>query len=150
LKKRHISLEKKLIMDAGCGSGYSTELIAHEFHPSRIIAFDYMPEQINLAKKRELRVDFSTGDLTQIESADNTCDAVFIFGVLHHIPEWRAAVCEVFRVLKPGGVLLVDEPRARFNWLEFESGIRQAGMNILEVRNIFFTLLRGYLCQKPI
>ena len=150
LEKRRIDLEGKAIMDAGCGSGYSTELILNEFHPSRIIAFDYMPEQINLARERGLDVDFSVGDLTRLEYADNICDAVFIFGVIHHIPEWRKAFCEVSRVLKPGGVLLVHEPRYSFSWAQFESGIRNAGMNVLEFRRFFLAYFRAYLCQKTI
>ena len=55
LKKAGIELHSKEIMDGGCGSGYSTELIVNEFHPSRIVAFDFMPEQIALAKNATLK-----------------------------------------------------------------------------------------------
>ncbi|HLO14718.1 MAG TPA: methyltransferase domain-containing protein, partial [Anaerolineales bacterium] len=34
-----------------------------------------------------------------------------IFGVLHHIPEWRKAIDEIQRVLKPGSSFFVEEPR---------------------------------------
>ncbi len=36
-------------------------------------------------------------------------DAVFCFGVLHHVPDWQAALGELARVLKPGGVLYLEE-----------------------------------------
>ena len=136
-------------MDAGCGSGYSTELLANEYHPSHLIAFDYMPEQIRLARKRKLDVDFAVGDLRQVQSDDATCDAVFIFGVIHHIAQWREALCEVARVLKPGGVLLLDEPKYGFTWEELESGIRNVGLDILEISSFFFKYIHTYLCQKP-
>ncbi len=148
LRRCCIDLDGKVIMDAGCGSGYSTELIVKEFHPSHVVAFDYMPEQISLARKRNLKVDFYVGDLTKMDSGDNTFDAVFVFGVLHHIPEWRNALSEISRVLKPNGVLLVDEPRERFNWKDFKFGIKHAGLDILDVKKFFLTYFRAYLCRK--
>ena len=149
LEKWCVELEGGIIMDAGCGSGYSTELIVNEYHPSQVIAFDYMPEQIRLARKRRLKVDFCVGDLRRIELESGTCDAVFIFGVLHHIPQWRKALFEVARVLKQGSVLLVDEPLYQFTWEELEYGIRSVGMDILEVSSLFFQYFHAYLCRKP-
>jgi len=148
LKKRDIHPEDGVIMDAGCGSGYSTELIVNEYHPSQVIAFDYMPEQVRLAERRGLDVAFVVGDLRGIECGSSRCDAVFIFGVLHHIAEWKKALCEVARVLKPGGVLLFDEPRYQFTWRQLEAGIKSEGMDILEVKTLFFGYFRAYLCQK--
>jgi len=148
LKKRDIHLENVVIMDAGCGSGYSTELIMNEYHPSRVIAFDYMPEQVRLAEKRGLDVEFLVGDLRRIECGSNVCDAVFIFGVLHHIAEWKTALSEVARVLKPGGVLLFDEPKYQFTWKQLEAGLRNEGMDIIEMKTWFFHYFHAYLCRK--
>ncbi|MFC1764889.1 class I SAM-dependent methyltransferase [Planctomycetota bacterium] len=149
LGKQDIDLAGGVIMDAGCGSGYSTEFLAKAYHPSRLIAFDYMPEQIRLAKKRKLDVDFAIGDLRDIQSDDATCDAVFIFGVIHHIVQWQEALYEVARVLKPGGVLLLDEPKYGFTWEELESELRNVGLDILETSSFFFKLFHTYLCRKP-
>lgn len=150
LQKRDIHLEDGVIMDAGCGSGYSTELIVNEYHPSQVIAFDYMPEQVRLAERRRLNVEFLVGDLRGIECESSTCDAVFIFGVLHHIAEWKKALSEVARVLKPGGVLLFDEPRYLFTWAQLEAGIENEGMDILEMQTLFFHYFHAYLCRKHI
>lgn len=148
LKKAHIELNGKAIMDGGCGSGYGAELIVNKFHPSRIMAFDFMPEQIGLAKKRHLKVDFTIGDLTKIDAAGGTFDAVFIFFVLHHIPQWTAALSQISRVLKVGGVLLIEEPRRRFDWNDLESGIKQAGFEIVDMTKYFVSDFRAYLCRK--
>jgi SAM-dependent methyltransferase len=46
-----------------------------------------------------------------VQFADASKDVVIIFGVLHHIPEWRKVIDEIRRVLKPNGSLFVEEPR---------------------------------------
>lgn len=150
LLKRNLSLSEKAIVDAGCGSGYSTELIRNEYNPSRILAFDYMPEQISLAKKRLKNVDFKVGDMTSIVSENGQYDAVFVFGVIHHIPDWKKAIDETMRVLKTGGVLLIFEPKAdfRFTWNDLENYFSQIGFEILETRTFLFRFFHFYLCQK--
>ena len=149
LKGHDVDIEGKEIMDAGCGSGYSSRLIMEEFRPSRLFAFDLMPEQIELAKRNHPDIEFSIGSMTDIDAEDESFDAAFIFGVLHHVKKWRTAVTEVFRVLRPGGVLLVEEPRVGFTWPEFEEGIVASGLVVLDSRKFLFSYFRSYICQKP-
>jgi ubiquinone/menaquinone biosynthesis C-methylase UbiE len=148
LKENSISLYNKNILDAGCGSGYSTELIIKTFIPCQLKAFDYMPEQINLAKRRKIPVSFYVGDMTNIQENDLSFDAVFVFGVIHHIPLWKKALKEIYRVLKKEGVLLIEEPLYRFTWHEFENELINIGFKISKKRNIFFSYFRSYCCIK--
>ncbi|MFB3764982.1 MAG: class I SAM-dependent methyltransferase [Methanotrichaceae archaeon] len=148
LNHEGINLHNSKILDAGCGSGYSTKLILEIFKPSKIIAFDYMPEQIALAKKRELPVDFFVGDMRKTDLPDSGMDAVFIFGVLHHIPNWETALKEIARTLKKQGVLLVEEPKIGFSWRSFERGLKESGFSILQKRSTMPFYIRSYLCQK--
>jgi len=148
LRLHDIDLADKVIMDMGCGSGYGTELIVKELRPSHVIAYDLMPEQIQLARRRNLAVDFKTGDATAMEAGDASCQAVFDFGILHHIPLWRKALAETVRVLVPSGVLLIEEPHKMFEWDEFESGLQQAGFEILERRQWYGGFFRFFLAQK--
>jgi len=127
LKKQNIDLNNKAILDAGCGSGYSTEIISKIFNPSKIIAFDLMPEQIKLAQKRRT-------------------DAVFIFGVIHHVCSWKKALKEISRVLKNRGALLIEEPRVIFKWNEFENELNSIGYEILEKAKLMGNYFKSYLC----
>ena len=150
LKRHGIDLSGGVFMDAGCGSGFSTELLLRDLAPSRVIAFDLMPEQIELARKRGLGVDFFVGDMTRLEVEAESCDAVFVFGVLHHIPDWKKALGELARVLAPGGVLLVEEPRHGFTFTRFEAGLTSTGFEILERRAMVPWYFYSYICRKQV
>lgn len=135
------------ILDAGCGNGHGLELIERAFHPRRLAGFDLMPEQIERARSR-VGAELAVGDITQIAHPDRTFDAVFVFGILHHVPGWRTALRELARVLVPGGALCVEElhgdfirwqdrligtqhPReAAFDWPSFRGGLADAGLAI--------------------
>jgi len=54
------------------------------------------------------------GDATAISSADERYDAVFDFGIVHHVPDWRPVLSEVSRVLVPGGRFYAEEVLAGF------------------------------------
>ena len=60
------------------------------------------------------RVRVAQGDATALAAADGSYDAVFCYHLLHHADDWRAAVRESARVLRPGGRLYVAEMTARF------------------------------------
>jgi ubiquinone/menaquinone biosynthesis C-methylase UbiE len=149
LRKAGISLQGKAIMDAGCGSGIGTKYLLSEYAPSKTIAFDYMPEQIELAKKKGLPVDFYVGDMRATGLPGESLDACFAITVLHHIPDWEKAVKEAARLLRSGGVFLVEEPQeASFNWARFEATAKANGFAILDKRYCMPFVTRSYLCQK--
>ncbi|MBU7018605.1 MAG: class I SAM-dependent methyltransferase [Theionarchaea archaeon] len=166
LVANNIDLHNAVIVDAGCGSGYSSELLVNEFHPRELFAFDVMPEQIERARKRGLSATFFVGDVTSIDLPSQKCDAVFVFAFLHHVPQWKKALQELERILKPGGVLLIEElnkktlddaerylrvyhsKESRFEWPEFIDGLEEAGFSIIEDRMIYVGHGRGFMCLK--
>lgn len=158
------------ILDAGCGSGLGLELIAEAFAPSRLVGFDLMPEQIERARTREVaaRAELAVGDITAIDHPDGSFDAVFVFGILHHVPAWRQALRELARVLAPGGALLVEEIHggfvriqdkvigtshpieARFDWAEFRAGLAVAGLSVASESAVLpLAPIRSFCAIKP-
>lgn len=105
-------------LEVGAGRGVGVELILDVFGADRVDAFDLDPQMIELATRRLSgrgpRVRLWTGDVEAIAAADASYDAVFDFGIIHHVPHWRAALREIVRVLKPGGRLYAEEALARF------------------------------------
>ncbi|SOC41757.1 class I SAM-dependent methyltransferase [Ureibacillus acetophenoni] len=165
LDRHNFSLEGKAVLDAGCGSGYSTKLI-QEFRPAELVGFDIMPSQIDKAKKEYPDLNFFVGSVLETHLDSNKFDAVFVFGILHHIPQWKDAIIELYRVLKPGGVLLVEDlnkdashffatyfkldhpPEAYFTWDEFTHQLEETGFDILEQKRIISKGVGSFLCLK--
>ena len=127
------------VLEIGCGRGVGTEIIFRRFGAREVHAFDLDPDMVGRARRRlssfpPERLRLSVGDAAAIEAADASFDAVFDFGIIHHVPEWRRAVSEVARVLRPGGRFFFEEVTshalARWSYrtfLEHPAGDRFAG-----------------------
>jgi ubiquinone/menaquinone biosynthesis C-methylase UbiE len=151
LEQQHIDLTGQIILDAGCGSGYSSELIFREFRPQELYAFDLMPEQVERVKQRGLSAHVFVGDVTDTQLPADKFDAVFTFGVFHHVAEGTAALEEMNRVLKVGGVLLGGEPSkemAGFKWAEFVKDLTATGFRLVESKKIYLGYFQSFLCVK--
>ncbi|HEX7318515.1 MAG TPA: class I SAM-dependent methyltransferase [Pyrinomonadaceae bacterium] len=102
------------VLELGCGRGVGTEIIFRRFGARVVHAFDIDPEMVGLARRRLSaytadRLTLYVGDAAAIEEDDSSFDAVFDFGIIHHVPDWRRAVTEVARVLRPGGRFYFEE-----------------------------------------
>lgn len=100
-------------LEIGCGRGVGAEVILERFGADHVVAFDLDPDMVERARRRLARygprVTLSVGDATTIAEPDASFDAVFDFGIVHHVPDWRAAIGEVRRVLRPGGRFYFEE-----------------------------------------
>jgi ubiquinone/menaquinone biosynthesis C-methylase UbiE len=101
-------------LEIGCGRGVGVEIILDLFGAEHVDAFDLDPRMVARARRRLQtrgeKVRLWTGDVTSIRANDGTYDAVFDFGIIHHVPGWRNAVKEVGRVLRSGGRFYAEEP----------------------------------------
>lgn len=167
LRRAGVDLHGKRILEAGCGSGFGLMLLNAQFRPSRLVGFDLMPEQIERTRARGLPdAEIRVGDITRIEEPDASFDAVFVFGILHHVPAWREALSELARVLAPSGVLCVEEihgrgawledrflgtshPReAAFDWPTFRAALSDAGLKIVGERKLAWEFARSFVALR--
>jgi len=101
-------------LEIGCGRGAGASIIQRQFSPASICATDLDPSMIRRAfhylRPEELQnISFCVADVLNLPHSDGGFDAVFGFGVLHHVPDWQSALNEVGRVLKPNGIYFLEE-----------------------------------------
>lgn len=100
------------VLEIGCGEGQGAKNILKYWNPKSLISIDLDPKMIARAKRRvsDSRVDFAIGDASDLSFAQNNMyDAIFDFGIIHHIPDWKNCLKELHRVLKPGGYLHIED-----------------------------------------
>lgn len=111
------------VLEVGCGTGVLTRLSAAV--GGEAIGIDPAPEMIAVARQKATAgAQFRLGVIESLPFADASFDVVFASTMLHHLPPQTKAdgLREVFRVLRPGGRLVVadlDRPANPLWWLLF-------------------------------
>lgn len=117
-------LDGARVMEIGCGRGNGARIVLEQFGAAQVWAVDLDHRQIQRARHRlrsllDTRVRLAVANAEQLPFPDKYFDAVFDFGMLHHVPRWQTAVSEIGRVLKPSGTLFFEEVtrKALNRWL---------------------------------
>lgn len=103
------------VLDLCCGTGDLALAMAERGHAERVVATDFVPEMLDLAKAKAAkvpagaRIDFVQADAQDLPFDDGSFDIATVgFGV-RNLPDRSANFREVHRVLRPGGRYLVLE-----------------------------------------
>jgi len=103
----------RVVLDAGCGAGSAFAEIAARFRPERIVAVDIDPRQLELARQSaatcDCAIELQRADLRRLDLRSESIDLVVCHQVLHHASDQEGVLAELYRVLRPGGLLLVAE-----------------------------------------
>jgi len=99
----------KRLLEVGCGMG--TDLLQFARGGAKVTGVDLTPRSIEISRHHLLLYDqsgdFALTDAERLPFADESFDVVYSNGVLHHTPDTAGAICEIHRVLKPGGLARV-------------------------------------------
>jgi ubiquinone/menaquinone biosynthesis C-methylase UbiE len=143
------------VLDIGCGPGECVAGEIEDFGARCVTAIDLDPNMVQRASERLAeygnRVTVVEGDVTNLPYENGAFDAVFNFAVLHHVPDWKAGLQEIARVLKVGGRLFSQDhdvanhdwlsrylfvhPPNRFTNVDFLDQVKNIGLSPLEMED---------------
>lgn len=153
-----------LALDAGCGNGRYFNMLTG--HVSRIIGVDFSKDMLSMARSKVDNLPVGQagvlfGDLTRLPFRESSFDLIVSIEVLEHVSNWEQAVLEFYRLLKPGGSLILSTPNkfsmyglTRYasrlfiksenpcdqwkTYFELRSVMRRAGFSITGVRGVCY------------
>ena len=95
------------ILDLGCGTGQLAARIAQAFPKARVVGCDFSAGMLRRAMARDDAGRWVQGDAASLPFRDAAFDAIVSTEAFHWFPDQDAALAECFRVLTPGGRLLL-------------------------------------------
>jgi len=113
---RYVSLEDqvsgKIVLDAACGVGYGTHILANS--ATKVYGIDIDKESISYAQKKYVsdNITFEVASVTKLPYEDNYFDVIVSFEIIEHLnkKEQEKFLSEIKRVLKEDGSLIISTP----------------------------------------
>lgn len=114
------------LVDVGCGPGFYVKELLERVGPSgSVVGIDTAPAMLAIAAKRaagDTNVSFHQADATCLPVGDNEFDAALSVQALEYVPDVEAATAEIYRVLRPGGrVVIWDVDWSTVSWRSRDS-----------------------------
>ena len=95
------------ILELGCTYGY---LFKHLKEYKNLYGIDISKHAINVAKSMNHNANFEVQDAQNLKLEKNKFDLIIAIDVLEHLPDPRKGIEEIFKVLKPNGILIIATP----------------------------------------
>lgn len=153
----------KTILEVGSSSGYMIADLCADRPDDIVIGSDYVLEPLQNLARRQPGVPLLRFDLTCAPLPDGSLDALIALNVLEHIEDDRKAVGEIHRMLKPGGIVLIELPAGgklydfydaawmhhrRYDLPQVTSLLRDAGLEIVHANHMGCALYPAFAWTK--
>src|ERR1039457_6357501 len=111
--------EDTTILDIGCGTGLNNELLS-QF--GRVFGADCSEHALNFSRNRGIE-NLVLSNAEELNFANETFHLVTALDVLEHVDDDLRALSEIWRVTKPGGLLVITVPAYGFLWSEHDEAL---------------------------
>ena len=105
----------ELVLDLCCGTGKSTISCLKHITSGKVIGIDNSEEMLGVAKENYYKMydrnklEFVQKDVMDLDFEDNSVDAIFMAYGIRNMPDYKKALLNLFRILKPNGKIVFHE-----------------------------------------
>lgn len=161
--RRWVHAPQPVILEIGCSSGFLLQDLSHELPQARLIGADVVKQPLLQLARRMPQVPLLRFDLLLSPIPDGVLDAVVLLNVLEHIEDDGAALSAVFRMLKPGGHVVLEVPAGSWLYDDYDRGlqhfrrydmpqfldiVRQVGLQPVRATHLGFLLYPAFAAVK--
>jgi SAM-dependent methyltransferase len=155
--------EDATLLEVGCSSGFLVRELTKDWPRSLVIGSDYLAEPLYRLAAEPGPIPLLRFDLVECPLPDESLDAVVLLNVLEHIDDHGSALAQVARILKPGGIAVVEVPAGPHLYDAYDEYLRHfrryrlddlcalvetAGLQILERSHLGFLLYPAFASVK--
>jgi len=101
------------LLDCGCGMGVFLMMLG-KLRKLRLVGLDGDIARLHWAQREHVPASLLTGNIFDLPIADGSFDKILLSEVLEHLSEDHLGLCEIYRILKPGGILALSVPHAHY------------------------------------
>jgi SAM-dependent methyltransferase len=153
------------VLDVGCSSGFLLQELRRQFPTLKLYGADVLPGPLADIASSLREVPLVALDLTACPLTDNALDAIVLLNVLEHIEDDRSAIEQVFRILRPGGVAVIEVPAGpglfdvydevllhhrRYRSSAFCRALSETGFEIIDRSHLGFFLFPPFFVVKKV
>ena len=107
---RCITRAPATILEIGCSSGFLLRELIRRLPEHLVFGADYTRETLEVLGHELPAAPLIQFDLTQCPLPDNFVDVIVLLNVLEHINDHETAMAQLFRVVRPGGAVIIEVP----------------------------------------
>lgn len=160
---RFVDAPRPVILEIGCSSGFLLQDLNRQFPSARLLGADVVKAPLLALAQRMPHMPLLRFDLLKSPIPDHALDGVVMLNVLEHIEDDGAALGEVFRMLKPGGHVVLEVPAGsglydgydkallhfrRYDMADLVARLKAAGLEPVRTTHLGFLVYPAFALVK--
>jgi SAM-dependent methyltransferase len=152
-----------VVLDIGCSSGYTLKHLSQRIPGARVLGADYVMGPLEKLASVTPGLPLLQFDLTKCPLTTNSIDVIVLLNVLEHIEQDNLALHQVHRVLRSGGIAVIEVPAGpqlydiydrrlmhfrRYSLGQLRRMVLQTGFEVLASSHLGFFLYPGFWAAK--
>jgi len=161
--ERWLSAPEPVVLDIGCSSGYTIKALRQRFPHATIVGADFVRGPLEKLASNVPDLPLLQFDLTRCPLPDGSVDGIVLLNVLEHIEDDDEAMRQVYRILRPDGVAVIELPAGpnlfdiydrqlmhhrRYRMRDLVRRLRGHGFTIVDRSHLGFLLYPGFWAIK--